>query len=169
MTLTYRSFTSILLITATTMSAAFQLYRASLGTPHDVDRFGPDAAAAYGCFFLVAVLVRSDRTWVWVTTALLLVACLVYGVTGYYPTVYAARPMGLLDWLEGTLYTGLLLAALACALLRLTGTTVARGSVPAGLDASGGNEARDVLRRAAGLGGGELTRAQALLSRVDRD
>ena len=125
MTLTYRSLASNLLITATAMSAAFQLYRASLGTSEEVDRFGPDAAVAYGCFFVVAVIVRSDRAWVWAATALLLVAVLVNGVTVYYPTVHAARPMGLLDWLEGTLYTGLLLAALACALLRLTGTTVA--------------------------------------------
>ncbi|SDS54328.1 hypothetical protein SAMN04488543_1931 [Friedmanniella luteola] len=125
MTLTYRSLASVLLITATVMSAAFQLYRASLGTAEEVDRFGPDAAVAYGCFIVVAVVVRGDRTWAWTATALLLVAVLVYGVTVYYPTVHAARPMGLLDWVEGTLYTGLLLAALGCALLRLTGTTVA--------------------------------------------
>ena len=55
----------------------------------------------------------------------LITANLVYGVVGYNPSVYDARPMGLLDWAEGTLYTGLLLAALGCAVLRLTGTTLA--------------------------------------------
>ena len=125
MTLTYRSLASNLLLVAVTLSASFQLYRASLDTPYAVDRFGATAAVAYAVLFAVALAVRTDRRWVWWSVGLLLTLNLVFGVVGYYPRVYAARPMGLLDWAEGTAYTGLLLAALGCVVLNLTGTTLA--------------------------------------------
>ena len=124
MTLTYRSLASFLLLTATTISMTFQLYRASVGTNPDVDSFGVEAAVVYAVLYMVALAVRSDRRWVWWMVGLLLILNLVYGVVGYYPTVYAARPLNVLDWLEGTLYTGLLLAALGCTALRLTGTVL---------------------------------------------
>jgi hypothetical protein len=125
MTITYRDVASALLLTATTISMTFQLYRASVGTNPEVDRFGVEAAVVYAAYFAMALAVRSDRRWVWWTTGLVLTLNLVYGVVGYYPTVYAARPLNVLDWLEGTLYTGLLLAALGCTALRLTGTALA--------------------------------------------
>ena len=124
MTITYRNLASVLLSTAVTISAAFQLYRASLGTPYAVDEFGVAAAAVYAALFGVAAAVRTDRRWVWCVVGAVLVANLVYGVTAYYPQVYAARPLNVIDWLEGTLYTGLLLAALGCTVLRLNGTTL---------------------------------------------
>jgi hypothetical protein len=124
MTLTYRSLASNLLLTATTISMTFQLYRASVGTNPEVDRFGVEAAVVYAALYALAMAVRSDRRWVWLTTGLVLTLNLVYGVVGYYPTVYSARPLNVLDWLEGTLYTGLLLAALGCTALRLTGTAL---------------------------------------------
>ena len=124
MTITYRSLASTLLLVAVALSAAFQLYRASLGTPYAVDRFGLTAAVAYTALFAVAAAIRTNRRWVWWSVAVLLTLNLVYGVVGYYPAVYAARPMNLLDWLEGTLYTGLLLAALGCTVLQLSGATL---------------------------------------------
>jgi hypothetical protein len=124
MTITYRSLASTLLLIALAVSATFQLYRASLGTPYAVDRFGLAAAVAYTALFAVAAAIRTNRRWVWWSVAVLLTVNLVYGVVGYYPAVYAARPMNLLDWLEGTLYTGLLLAALGCTVLQLIGATL---------------------------------------------
>jgi len=114
MTITYRSLASTLLLIATTISAAFQLHRTSVGANPDVDRFGLDAAVAYALLFAVALAVRTDRVWVWVwwTVGFVTSAQLVYAVVGYYPTVYAARPLGFLDWLEGTVYTGLQLVVL---------------------------------------------------------
>lgn len=137
MTMSYRSLASVLLLTSTTISMALQLYRASVGTNPEVDHFGVEAAVAYAALYLVALVVRTDRRWVWWAVGALLVVNLVYGVVGYYPMVYAARPLGLLDWLEGTLYTGLLLAALGCAILRLSGTTLSADPVRPGRDAGG--------------------------------
>ena len=125
MIITYRSLASTLLLVAVTLSAAFQLYRASLGTPYAVDRFGLTAAVAYTAMFAVVAAIRTNRRWVWWSVGVLLTLNLVYGVVGYYPAVYAARPMNVLDWLEGTAYTGLLLAALGCTILHLSGTTLA--------------------------------------------
>lgn len=124
MTLTYRSLASALLFIAVSISAVFQLYRASLGTPYAVDDFSLTAAVAYTVMFAVAAAVRTDRRWVWWSVGVLLILNLVYGVAGYYPGVYAARPLNVLDWLEGTVYTGLLLAALGCTVLKLSGTTL---------------------------------------------
>jgi hypothetical protein len=75
--------------------------------------------------FAVALSVRADRRWIWWSVGLLLVLNLVFGVVAYFPGVHAARPMNVLDWAEGTAYTGLLLAALGCVVLNLTGTTLA--------------------------------------------
>ena len=129
MTITYRSLASTLLFVAVTVSALFQLYRASLGTPYAVDRFGLGAAVAYAALFGVAAAVRTDRRGVWWAVGTLLLLNLIYGVAGYYPRVYAAREMNVLDWLEGTVYTGLLLAALGCTVLRLSRITLSH-SVP---------------------------------------
>jgi len=140
MTISYRSLASNLLLAAFTMSAAYQLYRASLGTSFAVDRFTAVTAVAYASFFLVAAAVRTDRIWVWWVTGALELLGLVYGIVGYYPTVYAARPLEVLDWLEGTLYTGLLLAALGCTVLRLTGSTLSATGTSAGAAPGAGAE-----------------------------
>lgn len=124
MTITYRSVASALLLTATTISMTFQLYRASVGANPEVDRFGVEAAVVYAAYYALALAVRSDRRWVWWATGLLLTLNLVYAVVGYYPTVYAARPLNVFDWLEGTLFTGLLLVVVGCTGLRLTGTAL---------------------------------------------
>ena len=120
MEITYRSLTSTLLLLAFGISAAFQLYRASLGTGAEVDQFSAAAAAVYAAGLALALALRADRRWIWWTTGVLLTVNLGYGVVGYYPMVYAARPLTPLDWLEGTAYTGLLLTALGCTVLRLT-------------------------------------------------
>lgn len=134
MTITYRGLASTLLLIAVTISAAFQLYRASLDTPYAVDRFGLAAGVAYAVMFGLAAALRTGRRWVWWVVGVLLLLNLVYGVVGYYPGVYAARPLGVLDWLEGTAYTGLLLAALGCIVLQLSGTTLAPVPRPAATD-----------------------------------
>jgi hypothetical protein len=132
MNLTYRSLASTLLLIAYAISAAFQVYRASLGTGLSVDQFGLPTAVGYAVFLGLAVAVRLDRTWIWWLAGVVVTANLAFGVVVYYPTVHAARPMDLFDWAEGTLFTGLLLAALGCTVLRLTGTTLTAG--PAGTD-----------------------------------
>jgi hypothetical protein len=133
MNLTYRSLVSTLLLVAHGISAVFQLYRASLGTGLDVDRFGLPTALGYLAFLGLALAVRLDRTWIWWLTGAVVTANLLFGVIGYYPMVHATRPMDLFDWAEGTLFTGLLLAALGCCtVLRITGATLT--PVPAQMD-----------------------------------
>jgi hypothetical protein len=123
-TLSYAGLTSALLLTAYAVSAAFQLYRASLGTGLAVDRFGADAAVAYLVFLAVAVAARSGRRLVAYAVAVIVTANLAYGVVGYYPAVHAARPMDLGDWLEGTVFLGLLGTSLLLTVLRLAHVTL---------------------------------------------
>src|SRR4051794_14367103 len=101
-TLSYAGLTSALLLTAYVVSAAFQLYRASLGTGLQVDRFGADAAVAYLVFLAVAVAARSRRRLVAYAVAVIVTANPAYGVVGYYPALHAAPPMDPRDWLAGT-------------------------------------------------------------------
>ena len=124
MTLTYARTASTVLLAATLMSAAYQVYRAAVGAYPSVDSFGIAAFVVYGVLTGWAIALRTDRRPVWWGTAALMTLLLAYGVVGYYPRVSAVRPMDRLDWLEGTLYTGALLAVLALAALRLTGTAL---------------------------------------------
>jgi hypothetical protein len=136
--LSYGTLTSYLLLVAYSASAAFQVYRATLSVNPAVDRFGVDTGVLYALCFVLAVAVRSERRVVtWVTAGALTVT-LVNAVAGYYPTVYAARPMDVVDWLEGTVFTGLVTAALVLTVLRLAGATLhLAGAVPATAGAAG--------------------------------
>lgn len=132
MTLTHARTASTVLLAATLMSAAYQVYRAAVGAYPSVDSFGIAAFVVYGGLTGVAIALRTDRRPVWWGTAVLMTLLLGYAVVGYYPRVSAVRPMDRLDWLEGTLYTGGLVLVLTLAVLRLTGTVLATSrNVPA--------------------------------------
>ena len=107
------------------MSAGYRVYRTAFGSYPSVDNFGVAAFTAYSVLIGVGIALRTDRRPVWWGTAVLMTLLIAYAVLGYYPTVFAARPMDRLDWLEGTLYTGSLIVVLALAGLRLTGTVLA--------------------------------------------
>lgn len=137
MTITYARAASTLLLAATAMSAGYQLYRATVATHPEVDRFGLDAGIGYAVLTAVAVALSSDRRVAWWAAGLLTTGLLAYGVVGYYPMIHAARPMGLLDWLEGTLFTGTLLLVIALAALRLSGVALVPAPAPAGRPRTG--------------------------------
>jgi hypothetical protein len=132
MTITSAATASTVLLTATVMSAGYQAYRAAVGTYPSVDSFDMGTVVSYVVLAGIALAIRVDRRWTWWATAILMTLLLAYGVVGYYPKVWAVRPMDRLDWLEGTLFTGGLILVLSLSLLRLTGTVLATGgTIPA--------------------------------------
>lgn len=130
MSITYARAASTVLLTATLVSAAYQVYRALLAEAPQVDRFGLDGAVAYAVLAALSLALLTDRRIVWLLTASIMLLQLVYAVVGYYPMIQAARPMVLLDWIEGTFYTGALVAVLALATLRLTGVALRAERAP---------------------------------------
>jgi peptidoglycan/LPS O-acetylase OafA/YrhL len=124
MTVSLRKVASTALLATWLISTAFQLWRASLDTGVSVDRLTPALAIGYVFFIALALFVRADRRWAWWLAAISSAAVLVEAVTYYYPTAYDARPLEFWDWLEGTLFTGLLLVALGCCVLRLLDATL---------------------------------------------
>ncbi len=99
---------------------------------------------AYAVLFGIAAAVRTDRRWVCWGVGTLLLLNLAYGVASYYPAVHAAQGMNVLDWLEGTLYTGLLLAALGLTVLRLSRVTLS-ATVSASRNAPGSADRADTI------------------------
>lgn len=123
--LTHRGVACVTLLAATAVSATFQAYRAVVGTHPGVDRFGVDTLAHYLILIALALAVRSDLRLVWWVSAVVMSGLLVYAVAGYYPTVYTARPMDRVDWLEGTVFTAALAIVLAVSALRLADRSLA--------------------------------------------
>jgi hypothetical protein len=90
----------------------------------EYDAFTVATGAAYLVFVGISALVLTDRRWAWVVVLALVLALLSVGVFWYYPVVAAARieagAMGLIGWLEGSLYMGLLfVAGFVCVLILL--------------------------------------------------
>jgi hypothetical protein len=119
------------LLAAFVISALYQLYRATLMEVPEYDAFTGATGAAYLVFVGISALVLTDRRWAWLVVLALVLALLSVGVFWYYLVVAAARieagAMGLVGWLEGSLYMGLLFVAGFVCVLNLLGARLVPG------------------------------------------
>jgi hypothetical protein len=117
--------TSGVLATAFASSALYQLYRATPMEIPEYDAFTVVTGAAYLVFVGISALVLTGRRWAWWVVLILVLALLSVGVFWYYPVVVTARieagAMGLVGWLEGSVYIGLLFVAGLICVLNLLG------------------------------------------------
>ena len=113
------------LAAAFVISALYQLYRSALMEVPEYDAFTAATGAAYLAFVGISALVLTDRRWAWWAVSVLVLALLALGVFWYYPVVATARievgAMGLVGWLEGSVYMGLLFVAGSIFVLILLG------------------------------------------------
>jgi hypothetical protein len=103
------------LAAAFVISAVYQLYRSALMEVPQYDAFTLVTGIVYASFIGVSALVLTDRRWAWWVVSVLVLLLLLVGVFWYYPVVVPARieaeAMGLVGWLEGSVYMGLLFVA----------------------------------------------------------
>jgi hypothetical protein len=113
------------LAAAFVISALYQLYRSALMEVPEYDAFTLTTGIVYAAFIGVSALVLTDRRWAWWIVSVLVLLLLSLGVFWYYPVVVPARieagAMGLVGWLEGTIYMGLLFVAGFICILNLLG------------------------------------------------
>jgi hypothetical protein len=113
------------LAAAFVISALYQLYRSALMGVPEYDAFTLTTGIVYAAFIGVSALVLTDRRWAWWIVSVLVLLLLSLGVFWYYPVVVPARieagAMGLVGWLEGTIYMGLLFVAGFICILNLLG------------------------------------------------
>jgi len=111
------------LAAALVISAVYQLYRSAFMEVPRYDSFTLTTAVVYASLIGVSSLVLSDRSWAWGVVTVLVVLLVLISVLWYYPVVVPARieagAMGLVGWLEGTVYVGLLFVAGFVCLLKL--------------------------------------------------
>jgi hypothetical protein len=125
--------TFLVLVAAFGISALYQLYRAMLLEVPRFDAFTLMMGAAYTVLLGISALVLTNRRWAWWTVSGLVLFLLAVSVFWYYPLVAAARmdagSMGLVGWLEGIVYTGLLFVAGFNCALNLLGARLVPGRV----------------------------------------
>ena len=113
------------LAAAFVISALYQLYKSALMEVPEYDAFTLTTGIVYAAFIGVSALVLTDRRWAWWIVSVLVLLLLLLGVFWYYPVVVPARieagAMGLVGWLEGTIYMGLLFVAGFICILNLLG------------------------------------------------
>jgi hypothetical protein len=113
------------LAAAFVISALYQLYRSALMEVPEYDALTLTTGIVYAAFIGVSALVLTDRRWAWWIVSVLVLLLLSLGVFWYYPVVVPARievgAMGLVGWLEGTIYMGLLFVAGFICILNLLG------------------------------------------------
>ena len=111
------------LAAALVISAVYQLYRSAFMEVPRYDSFTLTTAVVYASLIGVSSLVLSDRSWAWGVVTVLVVLLVLISVLWYYPVVVPARieagAMGLVGWLEGTVYVGLLFVGGFVCLLKL--------------------------------------------------
>jgi hypothetical protein len=112
------------LAAAFVISALYQLYRSALMEVPQYDAFTLTTGIVYASFIGVSALVLTGRRWAWWVVSVLVLLLLLVGVFWYYPVVVPARieagAMGLVGWLEGSVYMGLLfVAGFICILILL--------------------------------------------------
>ena len=113
------------LATAFVISAVYQLYRSAFMEIPQYDAFTLTTAVVYASLIGVSALVLTNRRWAWWVVSVLVLLLVLVGVFWYYPVVVPARieagAMGLVGWLEGSVYMGLLFVGGFVCLLNLLG------------------------------------------------
>jgi len=113
------------LATAFVISALYQLYRSVLMEVPQYHAFTLTTGIVYASLIGVSALVLTNRSWAWWVVSGLVVLLVLVGVFWYYPVVVPARieagAMGLVGWLEGSVYMGLLFVGGFVCLLNLQG------------------------------------------------
>ena len=110
---------------ALVISALYQLYRSAFMDIPQYDAFTVITGLVYAAFICLSALVLTDRRWAWWIVSVLVLLVLLVGAFWYYPVVVPARleagAMGLVGWLEGSIYMGLLFVAGFICILNLLG------------------------------------------------
>src|SRR3712207_1449087 len=111
------------LAAALVISAVYQLYRSAFMEIPEYDSFTLTTAVVYASLIGVSSLVLTDKSWAWGVVTVLVVLLVLISVLWYYPVVVPARieagAMGLVGWLEGTVYVGLLFVPGVVCLLKM--------------------------------------------------
>jgi hypothetical protein len=112
------------LAAAFVISAVYQLYRSAF-METQYDAFTLTTGIVYASLIGVSALVLTNRRWAWRVVSILVLLLILVGVFWYYPVVVPARieaeAMGLVGWLEGSVYMGLLFVGGFVCLLNLLG------------------------------------------------
>jgi hypothetical protein len=107
------------------ISAVYQLYRSAFMEIPQYDAFTLTTAVVYASLIGVSALVLTNRRWAWWVVSVLVLLLVLVGVFWYYPVVVPARieagAMGLVGWLEASVYMGLLFVGGFVCLLNLLG------------------------------------------------
>ena len=115
MSLRQNTLTFGVLTAAFAVSALYQAYRAMLSEVPEYDVFTPMTGVVYLAFVGISALVLTDRRWAWWVVSVFVIALLALGTFWYHPTFTMGRmetgTMGLVGWLESTVYVGLLFVA----------------------------------------------------------
>jgi len=104
------------LASAFAISALYQAYRATvMEIPEDA--FTVSTGASYAALVGVSALLLTRKRWAWWVVSALVLFFLLLGPFYYFPEVTTARDMGPIDWLEASVFMGLLsIAGFICAL-----------------------------------------------------
>ena len=106
------------------ISAVYQLYRSAF-MEIQYDAFTPTTGIVYASLIGVSALVLTNRRWAWWVVSGLVLLLVLVSVFWYYPVVVPARieagAMGLVGWLEASVYLGLLFVGGFVCLLNLLG------------------------------------------------
>lgn len=115
MILKQNTLTFSVLVTAFAVSALYQVYRAMLNEIPKYDAFTPMTGAGYLAFVGISALVLPDTRWAWWVVSVFVIVLLALSIFWYHPTFTMGRMetggMGLVGWLESTVYVGLLFVA----------------------------------------------------------
>ncbi|HEV2124969.1 MAG TPA: hypothetical protein VGW38_19650 [Chloroflexota bacterium] len=114
------------LTSAFVISALYQAYRATIMEIPE-DAFTVTSGAGYAAFVGVSALLLTRKRWAWWAVSALVLFLLLLGPFYYYPEVTTARDMGPIDWLEASVFMGLLSIAGFVCTLELLGVRLVSG------------------------------------------
>ena len=131
MILKQNTLTFSVLVAAFAVSALYQAYRAMLNEVPEYDAFTPMTGVVYLAFVGISALVMTDRCWAWWVVSVFVITLLALGTFWYHPTFTMGRMesgvMGLVGWLESTVYLGLLFVAGFVCAMHLLGVRLVPG------------------------------------------
>jgi hypothetical protein len=120
------------LVAAFAVSALYQAYRAMLNEVPEYDAFTPMTGVVYLAFVGITALVMTDRCWAWWVVPVFVITLLALGTFWYHPTFTMGRMesgvMGLVGWLESTVYVGLPFVAGFVCTMHLLGVRLVPGN-----------------------------------------